>query len=266
MTLFNQDILNKVLSDYKAKIPIEAIIAYLEEETRKPVKESKINLNTLDPDRPNVIPWNVLGLKLREDNEFHASEKVWRKMIALAYEQAPERYLNVPPIGLPFNNLALILQDQGKHNDALVALMRAYTFDIQTGNPGPVARNNFVNIFSQVLNNFSPAFEIFKSKKDEETKNNTEKNNRKSSRYAYQPPIFWYGLMVWLSFFMPTLFGGYMLYLYPDNWYFLFLILIGIISPYFYKDVSIKVLGGDISVKNPLKEMKSGSELQIGDT
>lgn len=250
--LSSQELTDKVISDYNSGVSVDLIISYLEEETRKPTGSSKIDLQSLDVSRPSITPWNTLGLQLLKDKQYNTSEKIWRKLISLASELSAEKYNNVPPVGLPFNNLASVLYEQGKFNDALIALLQAYAYDIQTGHPAGAARPNFIRMFSRVLANFvAPVIEGSKA----------SSGNDDIKTQAIVPPkpsIKGFDIMAWLSFLMPTLFGGYMLFLHPNNWYFLFLILMGMTYPamYIFKYVFIKLPLGSVQASNePLEKI-----------
>lgn len=245
--LSSQELTDKVIKDYENGMSVDSIIAYLDEETRKSEESSRIDLRSLDPLRPSITPWNTLGLRLLKDKQYTSSEKVWRKIISLAFELSHAKYGNMPPIGLPFNNLALVLFEQGKFNDALIALLQAYAYDIQTGHPGGAARPNFMRMFSRVLANFvAPVIEGKSA-----SLNNISIETQQT--VPPKPPIKGFTLMAWLSFVLPTFFGGFMLYCYPDNWYFLLLIVMGMTYPamYIFKYVFIK---------SPLGSLQASSE------
>jgi tetratricopeptide (TPR) repeat protein len=254
MPTFNQTLIDRISRDLSANKPVEEMIDYLVLETREPVEKTLINLNTLDQAKPNINPWNHLGISLLNAGKFEESEKVWRKIIELAYEQAPERYGNIPPVGLPYNNLSLCLHARGKHNDALIAILKAYEHDVRGNNPGNVARNNFDRMFSTVLAKSLEKITLVVPGPAQQRGQEKPKRDRMPGALA----ISGYSFLVWLSFLLPTIFGGIMLWRFPDNWYFLFLVVIGIISPYFYnKNIDMGFAGFKIKV-----DQKSDGEPQ----
>jgi hypothetical protein len=252
MTAINQALIDRISQDFNANKPVEQIIGYLVEETRQPMGKSMIDLNTLDQSKPNINPWNHLGLAFFNARRFEESEKVWRKVIELAFEQAPERYHNIPPVGLPYNNLSLCLRARGRHNDALIAILNAYEHDLRGNNPGNVARNNFATMFATVIGSFLEKMTLVIPSQTQPAAPDKPKSLNKPGLLA----ILGYSLLVWLSFLLPTLFGIVMLWRFPSNWYFLFLIVVGIVSPYFYnKNVDMGFAGFKIKVdQNPESE------------
>jgi hypothetical protein len=242
----NQDIVERVQTDCANGVPVDTIVSYLEEETRKPDEQTKIRLDTFDQNKPNMNPWNTLGFTLLKNKQYEQAEKVWRKVISLAYEHANVRYSGIPPVGAPLNNLSITLFEQEKFNDALIALMDAYTFDIRTGNPGTVARTNFFAMFGRVLSDFMTNYVRIKP-----AGNALESNER--GKTSNQLQIKGYSLMAWYSCLLPSLFGSVMLFLHPENWYFLFLVLLGFVSPalFLYKDYNLKTPVMSVEVKTP---------------
>lgn len=248
MSIFNQKLIDKINKDLSDSVSIDSIIEYLEIETRKSPKESTIDLTSLDQNKPNVIPWNNLGIQLIKEKRYYESEKVWLKLISIAYDLAQSRYGNVPPIGLPLNNLALVYQHQGKSNDAFVAVLEAYQFDIRTGNPGMVARNNFHMMLKELLSRYNIENIDILNIIGSSTKKQTDKEIKLKIPFKGQ------SIMAWLIFLIPTLFGSFMLYKYPNKWFFLFILLTGIAAgaSLFFKIVKIKTSFGSIEFINPI--------------
>lgn len=244
--MFNQDLLDQVIGGYKSRWPVADLIELLVRETRKPLNESKIRLNSLDESQPNLIPWSTLGLRLYKDGDLPGSKRVWRTLLGLAREQAAERYGGIAPVGLPANNLALVLQGQGRTLDALVAVIDAYRYDVETGSDSQVARQNFERLLRTCVLGV-----LTKPNSEATTPRKSGKDGKKPPGLQLTPPIWGYSLLVWMSFLLPTAAGLILLWCNVAQWHLLFLIAMGLLAPYFYKDVTLRIKDGQISVMNP---------------
>ncbi len=227
------DLARNIIRRYQGGKSIDSIIKHLKELTRKPPKESGINLASDETGKPNVRPWNWIGLYLLENNRLDESKKLWEALLQIAHEVAyKDPYNGIPPVGTPWNNLAVVLSRMGKTADSLIAIEQAYRYDLLTGNPYGNARQNYENLFSNLISLItSPKKEI--KEKDKNYKLNISKIIPKYIKVAFIIQF----IVLWLSSIYIYICGF-------NNWLFLVPIVVGnlfLIMPYLNIKISTPI-------------------------